>query len=139
VLVSLVVSAALTAFGNYLNSVLPFGELILSLLNTVVSLVLISVLVAAIYKILPDRRWNGEMWPSERSLQDHFHDRKISYRLVYRQQRGGLKFWHGGRADRSSPVGLLFRADFLTRGGIHQSLCQSIGQQPEAIVAPVEH
>jgi len=55
-LVSLVVSAALTAFGNYLNSVLPFGELILSLLNTVVSLVLISVLFAAIYKILPDRR-----------------------------------------------------------------------------------
>jgi hypothetical protein len=33
-LVSLVVSAALTAFGTYLNSVLPFGELILSLLNT---------------------------------------------------------------------------------------------------------
>jgi membrane protein len=55
-LVSLVVSAALTAFGTYLNSVLPFGELILSLLNTVVSLVLISVLFAAIYKILPDRR-----------------------------------------------------------------------------------
>jgi len=55
-LVSLVVSAALTAFGNYLNSVLPFGELILSLINTVVSLVLISVLFAAIYKILPDRR-----------------------------------------------------------------------------------
>src|SRR5829696_4562918 len=55
-LVSLVFSAALTAFGNYLNSVLPFGELILSLLNTVVSLVLISVLFAAIYKILPDRR-----------------------------------------------------------------------------------
>jgi Virulence factor BrkB len=43
-------------FGNYLNSVLPFGELILSLLNTIVSLVLISVLFAAIYKILPDRR-----------------------------------------------------------------------------------
>jgi len=60
-LVSLVVSAALTAFGNYLNSVLPFGELILSLLNTVVSLVLISVLFASIYKILPDRRleWRG--------------------------------------------------------------------------------
>jgi membrane protein len=37
-------------------SVLPFGELILSLLNTIVSLVLISVLFAAIYKILPDRR-----------------------------------------------------------------------------------
>ena len=54
-LVSLVVSAALTAFGTYLNSVLPFGSLILSLLNFVVSLALISVLFAAIYKVLPDR------------------------------------------------------------------------------------
>jgi membrane protein len=54
-LVSLVVSAALTAFGNYLNAILPFGQLILTVLNAVVSLTLISVLFAAIYKILPDR------------------------------------------------------------------------------------
>jgi membrane protein len=54
-MVSLVVSAALTAFGNYLNSVLPFGKLILTVLNEVVSLILISILFAAIYKVLPDR------------------------------------------------------------------------------------
>src|SRR4051812_18158697 len=54
-LVSLVVSAMLTAFGNYLNSVLPFGGVILSIVNFVVSLALISVLFAAIYKVLPDR------------------------------------------------------------------------------------
>jgi membrane protein len=54
-MVSLVVSAALTAFGNYLNALLPFGKLILTVLNVVVSLVLISVLFAAIYKVLPDR------------------------------------------------------------------------------------
>src|SRR6202051_4212934 len=36
-MVSLVVSAALTAFGNYLDSVLPFGKFILAVLNTVVS------------------------------------------------------------------------------------------------------
>jgi membrane protein len=54
-LVSLAVSAVLTAFGSYLNSVLPFGGLILSLLNFIVSLALISVLFAAIYKVLPDR------------------------------------------------------------------------------------
>jgi membrane protein len=55
-MVSLVVSAGLTAFGNYLNSVLPLGKLILTVLNGVVSLVLISVLFAAIYKVLPDRQ-----------------------------------------------------------------------------------
>ncbi len=54
-MVSLVVSTMLTAFGNYLDSVLPFGKVILTVLNVVVSLVLISFLFAAIYKVLPDR------------------------------------------------------------------------------------
>jgi membrane protein len=55
-IVSLVVSAGLTAFGNYLDSILPFGKVILSALNAVVSIALISLLFAAIYKVLPDRR-----------------------------------------------------------------------------------
>jgi membrane protein len=54
-LVSLVVSAMLTAFGNQLNALLPSGKLILSAVNFVISFVLITVLFAAIYKILPDR------------------------------------------------------------------------------------
>lgn len=54
-LVSLVVSTVLTAFGNYLDSILPFGKLILTVLNVVVSIALISFLFAAIYKVLPDR------------------------------------------------------------------------------------
>jgi membrane protein len=54
-MVSLVVSAGLTAFGNYLNSLFPFGALVLSILNVAVSLLLISLLFAAIYKVLPDR------------------------------------------------------------------------------------
>jgi membrane protein len=52
---SLVVSTALTAFGDHLNSILPFGKLFLTIVNVVVSLGLISILFAAIYKILPDR------------------------------------------------------------------------------------
>ena len=54
-MVSLVVSTVLTAFGNYLDSILPFGQVILTGLNVIVSLVLISFLFAAIYKVLPDR------------------------------------------------------------------------------------
>jgi membrane protein len=54
-LVSLVVSATLAAFGNQLNAILPFGKIILSLTNLIVSFALITVLFAAIYKILPDR------------------------------------------------------------------------------------
>jgi membrane protein len=55
-MVSLVVSTALTAFSNHLNSVLPLGALLLPAVHSFVSLFLISVLFAAIYKILPDRR-----------------------------------------------------------------------------------
>jgi membrane protein len=53
---SLAVSAAITALGDYLNEILPFGKTIASVLNTVISIALLSVLFAAIYKILPDRR-----------------------------------------------------------------------------------
>jgi membrane protein len=54
-IVSLIVSTGLTAFGDYLNSILPFGKVILTVLNVVVSITLISLLFAAIYKVLPDR------------------------------------------------------------------------------------
>ena len=62
-IVSLVVSTALTAFGTYLDSVLPFGDFILTVLNTVVSVMLLSLLFAAIYKVLPDRHleWRDVM------------------------------------------------------------------------------
>jgi membrane protein len=54
--VSLAASAALTAFGEKLNATLPFGALVMSVLNVLISFVLISVLFAAVYKVLPDRR-----------------------------------------------------------------------------------
>jgi membrane protein len=54
-MVSLVVSAGLTALGDYLNAVLPFGKVLLTILNGIVSFLLIAVLFAAIYKVLPDR------------------------------------------------------------------------------------
>ena len=53
-LVSLVISAILSGLSDYINAVLPFGALILHILNFVISFALISVLFAAIYKVLPD-------------------------------------------------------------------------------------
>jgi Predicted membrane protein len=55
-IVSLAVSAGLTAFGNYLDSIIPIGKLIFPILNFFVSLALLAALFAAIYKVLPDRR-----------------------------------------------------------------------------------
>jgi membrane protein len=54
-LVSLAASTAISALGELINAPLPFGELIVSAINTVVSFVLIAFLFAAIYKVLPDR------------------------------------------------------------------------------------
>ncbi|TGP18049.1 MULTISPECIES: YihY/virulence factor BrkB family protein [unclassified Mesorhizobium] len=54
-LVSLAASTAISALSELINRHLPFGELIVSAVNTVVSFVLIALLFAAIYKVLPDR------------------------------------------------------------------------------------
>lgn len=53
-LVSLVVSAGITALSARLNAVLPFGSVIVSIINGVISTALIAVLFAAIFKVLPD-------------------------------------------------------------------------------------
>ena len=62
-LVSLVVSALLTALSNYINAYLPFGHLILQALTFLISFGFVSVLFGAIYKILPDRNieWHDVM------------------------------------------------------------------------------
>jgi membrane protein len=51
----LVISALLSALADYIDARLPFGvALALQLLHFVMSFVLIAVLFAAIYKVLPD-------------------------------------------------------------------------------------
>ena len=54
-LVSLVASAAISALGDFINAQLPFGTIVLGVINAVVSFVLIAAMFAAIFKILPDR------------------------------------------------------------------------------------
>lgn len=54
-LVSLVISAALSSLGKYLNGLFPGADLLLQLANFVVSFLLIAVMFAAIYKVLPDK------------------------------------------------------------------------------------
>jgi membrane protein len=57
-LVSLVLSAALTAFGGALGTLLPDGlsATLLQVLNQVFSLVVITALFASLFKVLPDAR-----------------------------------------------------------------------------------
>lgn len=53
-MVSLAVSAALTAFEAQINQWLPGGAWLAAALNTALSIALLSVIFAAIYKVLPD-------------------------------------------------------------------------------------
>ena len=54
-MVSLAVSAGLSAFGTYLQTNLPIGKLVIEALNFILSFALIAVLFGAIFKVLPDR------------------------------------------------------------------------------------
>jgi membrane protein len=62
-LVSLVVSAGLSALGDYLDARMPFNVTVLHALSFIISFLLIAVLFAAIYKVLPDTdiRWGDVM------------------------------------------------------------------------------
>jgi membrane protein len=67
-LISLVADAAITAFSDHINARLPLGAAILGLVNFVLSFGLVTLIFAAIYKILPERqlRWRdvvvGAVW-----------------------------------------------------------------------------
>ena len=62
-LVSLVVSTALSALGTWVGGFMPGQESLFGVLNFIVSFAMVTVLFAAIYKILPDRwlRWKDVM------------------------------------------------------------------------------
>lgn len=54
-MVALVVSAGLSALGAWMNSVFPGFDVLLQILNFVISFLMISVLFGLIYKVLPDK------------------------------------------------------------------------------------
>lgn len=62
-LVSLVISAGLAALGTFLNDILPLPEIVMQVLNFIVSMAVITLLFAMIYKFLPDVTitW-GDVW-----------------------------------------------------------------------------
>jgi membrane protein len=55
-LASLIVSTALSALANVVDELLPLGALLVEGVNFVISFAVLSVVFAAIYKVLPDRR-----------------------------------------------------------------------------------
>jgi len=62
-LVSLIISAATTAVGNSLHSWLPGGEAVAHIADIAFSFLIVTVIFAAMYRLLPDMklRWN-DVW-----------------------------------------------------------------------------
>ncbi len=63
-LVSLAASAAISGLSDLINARLPAGLLLISAINTLISLALVTILFGAIYKVLPDRSlaWRDVMF-----------------------------------------------------------------------------
>jgi membrane protein len=53
-LVSLVISTGISALGSWVGTVLPFQEVILQIINLIISIGILTVFFALIYKVLPD-------------------------------------------------------------------------------------
>jgi membrane protein len=55
-IISLVASAGIAAAGDVVTGYLPFGKIILAVVNVLVSFIILAALFTAIYKFLPDRK-----------------------------------------------------------------------------------
>lgn len=141
-LVSLVLSAALTAFGDYLQGIFPGLPLLLRILHVALSFGVMTILFGMIFKILPDaagclagrvdRRDDdgGALQPGQ-----------VSDRPLYRQQQRRLDLWRRRRIGHHPAVDLLLGADTPLRRGVHQGVRRSspcaafiIGPWPRNVV-----
>ena len=119
-MVSLAASAALSAFGNYMGAHTAFAPIILSLLNAIISLLLFTLLFAAIFKVLAGhsdrvaRRWHWGI-----RYGGPVYDRKVSNRLVPRNDGCQFWIWGSGSSYSHSSMVVLFSSDFLVRSRNH--------------------
>ena len=118
-IVSLAASAALSALGQELAMRTPAGSIVLTVLNTGLSLAVFTVLFAAIYKLLPDTplRWR-DVGIGAVVTASLFTGGKS--RLVSRSSSARVNLRRGGCADRSSAMDLLLGPDFSVRRRNHQ-------------------
>ncbi len=112
-MISLAASTALTALGNVVGSHVAFAPLLLSTLNTLISVILFALLFGAIFKVLPDTpiSWR-DVFCGSRSDQPDVHGWQVADRLVPRSSRARFNIRCCRLAARHLAVGLLLLADF---------------------------
>jgi membrane protein len=109
-MVSLVVTAGLAAFGKYAAPYMQ--EWLLHLISIVVSLSVISLLFAMMFKWLPDAAvdWYRRVARSNHNRRS-FRTWKIRHRCLHWETRVGIDLWGRGIHHRSADMGLLFIAN----------------------------
>src|SRR5882724_6773362 len=124
-LVSLVISAGLAALSGYVNAWLPLAGLVLQSINFVISLALISLLFAAIYKVLPDKKleWRDVVVGAVATA-ILFNLGKLLVGLYIGGSAIASSYGAAGGADYRPPLDLLLRANLPARGRVHQGLRQ---------------
>ena len=122
-LASMILATGIRVLGNLLDRYTDISEVVIGAINLGVSFVIVSLLFAAIYKLLPNKRlqWRDVLVgslrhrPAVRGGPDP--DRLLPGQFHHRQH-----LWRGGRHHRAADLGLLLGADFPAGRGIHQGL-----------------
>ena len=123
-LVSLVVSAVLAAMMQVTQDVLPGGEVLWQGIEFLVSVGLITLLFALIYKVVPDVAiaWR-EVWIGAGMTAALFTLGKFLLGLYL--GRAGVTSPYGAAGSLVlTALGVLFRADLPLWGGVYQSACR---------------
>ena len=125
-LVSLILSSALSALGKWFNGLLPLPEIVLQVMNFAVSFVIITGLFALIFKVLPDAK--GRLAGRLDRCSAHIgavHHRKVCLGCLFGQKQRGLRLWRRGILGSGVAVGLLFGADPSLWRRVYPGVCQS--------------
>ena len=126
--VSLVLSALIVGLQHQLDRLMPVPAVLIGLVNFVLSLVLLAGLVAAVYKVLPDRDLDWRDVAAGAIVTAVLITLgKVAMRNLHRQQRHYLRLWRCRFRHRRPVLDLLFRPDFPARRGIHPRLRRTRG------------
>src|SRR4051812_43056508 len=129
-LISMLLTTALAAFGKYFGSALP--ESALQIAGLLVSFAVIALLFAMMFKWLPDApvRWS-DVWLG--AVFSAVRNRKVPDWALHRKTGIGIDLRSGFIPRRHSDLGLLLCTDCPAWCRIHQRACQAARLRPESL------
>ena len=131
-LVSLVISAGLAAVGKYSSRLFPDMEIMLQVGSALISLIVITILFAMIYKLLPKVKvaWK-DVWAGAFLATVLFSLGKS----LHWQKRRGFDLWRCWFARRHFDLGIFFGPGIFAWCRVHAGLFSSARFTPSRIKA----